>query len=694
MKEKKGKEEIKREEIRKILEEVRPKIEIEESEDEFFSDEIFYTEEYYRFLKDIKKYPQTIYEKLCWKAKKLLHVKPDAKTEAKLKADIETAYMNITPEGVLALSLVIFLVGAFFTAFVLLLTRDVLFTLFFFLIFSGFAWYSFKYPEIKSREVQVKMSSDVVIAILYMVISMRIAPNLERAFKFAAENLSGPLSWDLKRFLWNLEVGKYPSFHLAFEAYVAKWKDKNEEFVEALQLLKAASGERRERMLSLLDEAVEVILYGTRERMHVYSRKLRMPVMLIYSMGILLPIIGLVMFPIFSIFMSDLVKPLFLFLLYDVALPVVLLGVISNLLRTRPVTFSQPDVSMVKGLPRLGKFKLFGREISVLPFSVLSGLFFVIPGAINVSKTQLTSVESIYLQLLYSFFITFGVALAIVVYCFLDAFQKIRVRKKIEKIEEEFGEALYQIGNQIAGGRPLEVALSRAVADMKNLEISDLFKEIIDKMKYLGVTLEQAIFDKSFGALRKYPSRLIASVLKVLVKSMQKSYTLAALTALTLARYMKGVKNTKEEIMDMLSETITSMNFLANFLAPLIAGIIVTLGTVIIQIIFRLQEKLSSLMSSSTIPTNIPFIFWGFMGKTHALPITPAAFQLIVGLYVVEVSVVISYFINRLEYGEDAIGLRNTIYKTVFVAVTVYAFAWWISYAIFSPMLRNILTPY
>jgi signal recognition particle subunit SEC65 len=522
---------------------------------------------------------------------------------------------------------------------------------------------------------------------------MRTSPNLEGAIKFAAENLTGPLSWDLKKLLWNIEVGVYPSMDVAIAAYLAKWKDKNEEFVEAFQMLKAATGELRERRLALLDEAVNVILEGTKDKMRHYAQQLRLPVMLVYAMGIMLPVIGLVMFPIVTIFMAELVKPLFIFLGYDVFLPLFLLWYMSNILRTKPATFSQPEISEVKGVPPLGKFRLFGKNLPILPFAVLSGLPFIIFGLIGISSVSPESVESISLHVSYSVILLFGVAISIVVYSYLDSFQKLPVRKDVERIEEEFGEALFQFGNQIASGRPVEIAVDYAIENMKNLKITDLFKELSINMKKLGLTFEQALFDKEVGVIWKYPSRLIKSVFRVIIDSAEKSVKVTALTILTLSRYLKGVKLVKEEITSMLAETLTSMRFLAMFLAPMISGVIVTMAIVIMEILFTLSTQMSELMAQA--PTGIPtMLLWSWSGGGEGMPITPGAFQITVGLYTIETAILLSYFINRLEYGEDSIGFRNVLAKTLFMAILTYVFSWWISFAIFGPVIEEILFPF
>ena len=45
--------------------------------------------------------------------------------------------------------------------------------------------------------------------VLYMVVSLRLTPNLENAVSFAAENLRGPIGRDLKRMMWDLSTGRY-----------------------------------------------------------------------------------------------------------------------------------------------------------------------------------------------------------------------------------------------------------------------------------------------------------------------------------------------------------------------------------------------------------------------------------------------------------------------------------------------------
>jgi hypothetical protein len=79
------------------------------------------------------------------------------------------------------------------------------------------------------------------------------------------------------------------------------------------------------------------------------------------------------------------------------------------------------------------------------------------------------------------------------------------------------------------------------------------------------------------------------------------------------------------------------------------------------------------------------------MGGT--LPITPAIFQLIVGLYMIETGVLLSAFLNGIAYGEDRVGMRQTIWKTLFFAMLIYIVSWFVTYSMFGDIIGQILKP-
>jgi hypothetical protein len=159
-----------------------------------------------------------------------------------------------------------------------------------------------------------------------------------------------------------------------------------------------------------------------------------------------------------------------------------------------------------------------------------------------------------------------------------------------------------------------------------------------------------------------------------------------------ISKYLKGVHDVKEEIDEVLGETTSSMNFLAMFLSPLVAGITVTLAVVILRILTGLGSAMAKLTASSSnlsMSQQFFLIPWAMNGQ---LPITPAAFQIIVGIYMIETAVLLASFLNGVEYGDDPIGTRNKIWSILITAITLYIISWFVTYSMFGSTIEGLLS--
>ena len=677
-------QEAKKEEMRKALSISEIQM---PSQEEIRDDLVPYPSEYLTFLEELKQKPVTFYEKACAFAEKYLAINPDEKAKVKIEEALKAGYTNATPRGAFSLAILVTLIILISVAYsIIFLNIGTVFGLFGVMLVFGTFWYFYNYPNTRAKSMGIKMSSDSVLAILYMIIYMRSSPNMEGAIKFAAQYLEGPLAWDLRKLLWDIETGKYASADSALVDYVFKWKNKNREFSEALNLLRGSSVESARREL-IYEETLNVILNGTRERAKHYAAGLRMPMTLIYAMGVLLPVMGLVLFPIILIFIADYVKPSFVLFGYDILLPSFLYFIVDYLLSSKPPTFSQPDISKAKGVPPMGKFSFFGKFIPILPISLVISIPIVVLGWIGISS------EIVYDSVNYSLLVILGLALAIVIYAFLDSHQKIKVRKDIERIEDEFATALFQLGNAISGGAPLESAIDKAKENLKDMKIADMFDIISLNMKKFGYTFEEAIFNKNVGAIWYYPSKLIHSIMQTVIQSARKNIKTAASSMVVISRYLKGVHEVKEEIDEILGETTSSMKFLAMFLAPMVSGVTVTLAVIILRILQNLGESMKNIMASTGGTNGYQTFFmvpWAMGGN---LPISPSFFQLIVGIYMIETGVLLAVFLNGIAYGEDPIGMRQNIWTVVMFAILIYIISWFVTYSMFGGTIEALLAP-
>ncbi|MFB6076764.1 MAG: hypothetical protein ABEK12_01385, partial [Candidatus Nanohaloarchaea archaeon] len=228
-----------------------------------------------------------------------------------------------------------------------LISMPFIFRILFLSIPMAVFYYMLKYPVIKAHERVIGSSEDLILAVLYIVISMRSSPSLESAVSFAARHLDGPVSRDFKVLLWRLDVRQYNDITEALERYMGRWRPYNKGFVDALTLIISSTSEANEkRRNEILTEAVDTLLDFTRDQMDDFAKALDTPVTVLYGIGILLPVLGIILFPLVSTFMGGGGLVYYLMFLYDILIPLIVLLLMRTLLLNRPLSLSSQAVQI------------------------------------------------------------------------------------------------------------------------------------------------------------------------------------------------------------------------------------------------------------------------------------------------------------------------------------------------------------
>ncbi|MCD6496142.1 MAG: hypothetical protein J7K54_02620 [Candidatus Aenigmarchaeota archaeon] len=643
----------------------------------------------YRIFRKRTDVKLTWYEVLARFAGSLMDISFDEKTSMELKAAIDFTGLRIKPNAPVALFLLSVIFFSFASGF--LFAFGVLKNVFGIALAAalglGVGYYLMNYPKSLMKSMRIQASSQVVLAILYMVVSMRISPNVEGALKFTSSNISGVLAWDIRKLLWDIQMGRYYSANEAMMDYINKWKPENEEFSEALRLIMESQKQVPEKAEKTLDEALRVVLDGTRDRMKHYAQELQMPVTVIHMMGIVLPILGSVMAPMAAIFMADSVSPIHFIVGYNIVLPLLLIWFINNILSKRPVTFSKVDVSKHPNLPPKGTFMLkTGNSrivLPVLPIALIIGLLIALPGILyfiehpeylivpqkvenGVISNERIEDPDPFFSLLMSILPILGTAVGLSIFFIMSNYQRLRVEDSVYKMESEFELALFQLGNRISGGTPLEIAIEKANEDVKDLEISRMFGIILRNMRNFNMTFERALMDPQSGALRFYPSRLIQNVMRTITDTAKKGVQFASQSMLTVSRYLKNVRETQEYMRGLLSETTSSMQFQAYAMAPLVTGLIVAMSQVIIQVLVFLGGRLNDMGFQETFTIDAGKL----LGSSTSISST--MFQIIVGFYLIEVIIIIAMFVTKVNRGDDRAMQWNLAGKMLMVSMIIY----------------------
>ena len=181
------------------------------------------------------------------------------------------------------------------------------------------------HPQMEAKREQTLALGYVSEIVNYMISSMRLTPNLEKAVEFTASHGRGKIAEDMKKLVWDVQIGKYLSVEEGLDELAYKWGKYNDDFKQALMIIRSSLLEsdsaKRE---ALLEKAAADVLEGSKEKMDHFARALSQPTVYLYYFGVLLPLMMAIVLPIGGTLAGGnfpLARPEVLALIYMVGLP-------------------------------------------------------------------------------------------------------------------------------------------------------------------------------------------------------------------------------------------------------------------------------------------------------------------------------------------------------------------------------------
>lgn len=675
---KKKKEEIpilkEQEEIREALKKVEKKV-YEKPKEEF----VLQSYQFREFVKGKKETEETktFFEKACKFSGKYLNIGISGEQGKKLDETLQFIGYNISSKDVTSFSILVFIICMAISGILFMIAFQFAVA---FLVIGLISLFGVQmYPNYVRRFETMEIMNMMPLAITYIVIYMRTSPTLEGAVKFATKHLSGALARDLKKMVWDLENKIYLNMDDALKKYAEKWRDTNKNFSIAIDIIRSSQqiGNEKER-LRVLDEAARVILKGNLGTMKEFSRSLRMPVMVLYMLCIVLPVMGLVIAPILTTLMAQGLNVNVLILVYNVVLPLFVYFFLKDILSKRPGAFSRPDIGDYPGLAKPGHAMIGSIEVPLMPLAVIIFVLITIPGWTLIWNPPKPGYD--FVSILKSMTFVWAAAAAISIYGLGSSMQKLKVRENVEKIEDSIDVVLLGLADRLSMGSPIERAVVESAQTLKKGPTQDFLMRISTNMNSLGVPLDVAVFDEKFGAIVYYPSKLLKTIMEVIIESTQKGLRAASISMATISRYLENLKIVKENIESLIGSTVSSMKFQAQFLTSFISGIIISLDILLVRILAELGGKLEALeipMSSDFIGSGTAAVSSIFKNSMfNVAGVVPAEYmQIIVGVYMIEVTFLLSLLINGVQNGKDDIYRNYTIGQNILLSTFVYTIA-------------------
>jgi Flp pilus assembly protein TadB len=690
----------------------------------------------YLKFKEERERELTNYERWCKTLGSAIKLKVSQKDSEKIKEHIEIAHMDIEPWQAITLSVMVFIsvffIGIILSVAYMLIRGGVMYfpTLFFTLIVvvSIFLFYYFNgYPERYANKWRLKASSQMVPAILYVVVYMRHTPNLEKAIAFASEHLQYPLALDFKKIFYNVAIGRFSTIKESLDNYLDGWKNYSSEFIESFHLIESSLYEpEAARRVATLEKAIQVVLDGVYEKMLKFTHDVKAPLTNVYMLSIMLPILGIALIPLASAMVGGMIKWTHILILYTMIIPFLAFFMIDKIMLLRPGGYG--ETSYLEKNPLYPQYKSNGPYVAaflicfpLLILGLLPLIFQYTPlpdmlglqqdytfGELGIGFSEGMAETYIFGfregangivgpfgagALILSLFFPLGIALFFSIAYKDKTLNIIDERNKTKKLESEFNNSLFQIGNRLGNGVPPELVFGKIAESSKGLIAGEFFRRVNYNIQQMGMGVEKAIFDSRRGVLLFYPSDLIATSMRVLVESSKKGLKIAAVSLMSISEYVKNIQKITERLKDILAEIVSEMKSNMTFLAPLLSGIVIGLALMIASIISTLSDALSSGEDISALGTNIGNIVNIFNIESM---IPPYYLQIIIGIYLIQVIFILTGTLVTIDSGEDKLEKTNRIGENLRKGIVFYFFTALISalalFTLTSVVLKGVLS--
>ncbi len=528
-----------------------------------------------------------------------------------------------------------------------------------------------------------RMMGQMVDAVSYMAISMRLTPSLHKAVLFAARNVSEPLASRLRRVVLDVELRRFESVEEAFLDLARTYDPGNDEFQQALRSLRTAelqtTHDGRERSL---ERATSTVFEGTRRKVQEFTDGLQRPVFVLFSLGVVLPLMVGSMLPLMSIGgIAGSIWPTII--LMDILFPIMFILAARRILDRRPLVRPPSRVEAEKigwgsrtilaitvgaTLVGLGLFCGYvATDISQaqvqLDTALADGsLVEMDPGrradvearAAASSNDPLAGLAMVVGPLP----VLWGLAAAVAILYIPALHEPRKRREEVISVEEALPDALFQIGSRMADGMPLEPAIRRTATTLGDEPLADLLRRALTYMTLKRTSTTEALFGRE-GALTGFPSENVSASLKTIVEMVRKDVGGAGRTIVAVSDHLRDLRKVDREVSSRLRPVTDMMRSTALLFAPVILGITSALYLVVAQL-----------------APSLPF------SSTAAAPMPAGIFAMVLGIFVMAVAAATMQFTSRLSYGDDPLEGRYQTARALPVAIGVYTISSIIGHAV------------
>lgn len=541
---------------------------------------------------------------------------------------------------------------------------------------SGLIFFFFiRYPFILGWSVFNRKKAQLILFLLFLAMKTRENPNLELAMLFASKYIGYPLKLDILILLRDVYNKKYSSIKEALLMYSKIWEKDAYYFTIGIEMFISALSESDPAKRSqYIDDSLLLTLDRFLEHLYEIIREIQQPIHLTSMLGITFPTLLLTIFPIAAAMVSNIFNNFTLFMIFNVFIPSLVYFILKFFVEMKYVsTFIKEDSYFRLAIRRNKKINMiYGIIIAVIVFMLL---FFLL---VFVAFRYLYTYDSLGIFLSFFYILSIGIGLYFGILIYYKNFEKFS--KNVKMIDKHISVFLFALSNYLSENIPFESAIFRSYPRFKNTPFEEIIVEFYRKIKS-GVPTEVALFDEKNGILIKYPSAYLQSSMELLYESSNVSPSTAAKTAFSLGRYFVYIDKVKERLKDLSSEPIGQLKMLQKVTGPAILGVITAVSIMAMNILNHLVGLMNQFQYSNTPETS------GSMDITQAFSliggildifsptssVTPAGIFLVIGIFALQISILITKFLNIVENEDDFLEYYRLLARSVLITTLIYS---------------------
>ncbi len=403
------------------------------------------------------------------------------------------------------------------------------------------------YPRTSAAKRAASVARSSTECVSLMIMCLRHESSLSKAMAFAAGR-GTEFASELRGAIWSVMTDIHSTFEGALTAVGARWSDSSPELKSSVQSMITASCEATEAgRRRALDRANRSIVAGARRRIEEYALSLSVPSMVLFGVGIILPLMVGSFLPLMSwqIWTDDLSQPAYdasaslqstgqVVLLMNIVFPAIAFLVAADALSRHP--FAGGEGAAVARRRGAGA-AAFALSASVASLAGLSASLTLLEGTDRYVASLLS--------------MTIPPALS------LAAYGARASGSTVAFTTDSMSDLLFATGSLMVEGENFEAAQAKARAALKE----DLPPTPGLLCGYLDDGAPSKVADASAGAL------------EVVREAAVKDEAQAGTLAMDLSGYLKEVAELQATMRRRLRPTVSMMRITTHVLAPVVLGI-------------------------------------------------------------------------------------------------------------------------